>query len=458
MTRRRPGAAFPAASASSCADRGPQGLSRSRLMNSLSRKGAHHIGDSVLRFYRLVSGVGALLIAIAPYQAAAQTPTQPAVQPREEAVSVRERPHPDYDPLGMRFGSFNLHASLGLAATSTDNLFAAESGSEVDDIVYSETPNVRLSSDWSRNALTFETGGTFTQHRDFSNEDADSYFARVGGRIDVGTGTAFDGDAAFAHLVTPRTDPDSPSVGSPVEYDRSTASVGVQHQFARFRVRGDVRETTYNYDGSQSFRDNDQTLIRGRLDAELTPRIGLSLQAAGDSRDYDNTPGLSSDSRTYLGGVTLNNDLLRGELSAGWFERKFDDPSIGTIDGLAVAGSLEWYVTELTTVSFDARRDADAEVSATSGLPYTTTQYDVRVDHELLRNVILTAGYLAGKRDYQTIDRNDHFQSFDVGADYVLNRRVAVRFRYVHDQNNSQDIYNRDYEVNAATIGLSLRL
>lgn len=453
-TSGRPGA-FPAASASGCA----KGFFRQTLghdpLISTGRPGKSGGLGEALRIKPFLSLFAASLIALLPVHAAAQT--QSSDTTRDEAVSVRDRDRPEYDAQGRRLGTFNLNASVDLSVGYTDNLFAAPDGSpsDVDDFIYRVAPTVALSSDWSRHAVAVDAGYTWRMHQDFSNEDADDYYVRATGRFDIGENTNLHGSTRFAHQVTPRTDPDSPIAGAPVEYDRADASFGVSHRFARFRVSADASTSAYEYDGAQSFRDNDETSLRGRVDFDISPRLGLMLQATTDERNYDNQPQFDSDGTAYLAGVTLNTDLMRGEVSVGHFERDYAGVA-GTFDGLAVAGRVEWYVTQLTTITADARRDADDQIGATSGEPYITQEYGLRVDHELLRNVILTGAVRFGDRDYETIAREDEYREFEVGADYMLNRNAAVRFRYEYDEVDSPAY--RDYEVNQATVGLTLRL
>jgi hypothetical protein len=412
----------------------------------------------ILRINPFASLFAASLIILAPVHAAAQT-QQTGSTTRQEAVSVRDRNRPEYDAPGRRLGTFNLNAALALAVTSTDNLFAAPDGSpsDVDDIIYRVAPMAALSSDWSRHAFSVEAGATFRSHEDFSNEDADDHYVRAAGRFDIGENTELRGSARGAHQVTPRTDPDSPFIGDPVEYDRVDTNVGISHRFARFRVSADASRSRYDYDGAQSFRDNEETSLRGRVDADISPRLGVMVQATVDERDYDESAPVDFDSegQAYLVGVTVNTDLMRGEVAIGQFEREYAGVA-EEFDGVAVSGRLEWYITQLTTVTLDARRDADDQIGATSGEPYITQEYGLRVDHELLRNVILTGAYRLGDRDYKTIAREDEYSEWEIGADYFVNRHAAVRFRYEHDEVDSPAY--RDYEVNQATLGLTLRL
>lgn len=409
----------------------------------------------ILRINPFASLFAASLIILAPVHAAAQT--QSNTPSRQESVSVRDRDRPEYDAAGRRLGTFNLNASLDLAVTSTDNLFAAPDGapSDVDDMIYGVAPNVSLTSDWSRHALALDAGAVFRSHEDFSSEDADDHFVRATGRFDIGQNTALRGSVRSSHQVSPRTDPDSPFIGSPVEYDRMDTGVGITHRFARFTTSLDASRSEYEYDGVQTFRDNEETALRGRIEAELSPRIGLLFAANVDERDYNNSPQFNSDGQAYMVGVTLNSDLMRGEVSVGQFQRDYAGVT-GTFEGVAVEGNVEWYVTQLTTVTLDARRDADDQIGASSGEPYVTEEYGLRVDHELLRNVILTGSVRFGNRDYETIARKDDYNEWEVGADYMLNRNAALRFRYQHDEVDSPAY--RDYEVNQATLGLTLRL
>lgn len=452
------GPAFPAPGASCCDlghGRGNLGFNPTAPRGS----GLSFGGDSNVRFSRFVSLCAASLIALVPTHVLAQQ--LPSETDQQASVSVRDRDREEYRPLGVHLGGFDLNGAIDFGIASTDNLFAAEAGTpaEVDDIIYTVAPNARLTSNWSRHMAQIDAGAEWRMHDEFSNEDSDDWYLRAAGRVDVGDSTAINGSARASHETTPRTDPDSPLVGAPVEYDRNTMSVGVTHRFARMRVSLDAVQDEYDYDNTQNFRDNDETGIRGRLEAELTPRLGLLLRAQTDERDYDNTPNLNSEGQSILAGVTLNTDLMRGEIAVGQFERDYDDPSVGTFDGLAIAGSLEWYVSQLTTLTFTARQDADDQISATAGLPFISTQYGARIDHELRRNIILTAGARFGERDYDAVDRNDEFRTYEVGADYLLNRRVALRARYNYDESESDGtLAGRDYEANRLSLGLSLRL
>lgn len=409
-------------------------------------------GGIDLRAHPFASLFAASLILLAPVHAVAQEP--------DDSVSVRERARPDYDPLGLRFGGFDLNASLDFGVASTDNLFAAETG-EQDDMVFRVSPSARLASHWSRHALSVEAGATFKSHDDFSSEDADTGYLAAAGRLDVGSNTNIFGRASLAQDVESRADPDALTFNEPVEYERNEIAIGAQHTFNRWRLRGTYAQVEYDYDDAggfdQDFRDSDETSFTGRVEAELTPRVAAVFEARFDERDYDNAPALNSEGETYLAGVAINfTDLMRGELTVGQFNRDYD---FGLdVDGLAVNGNLEWYITRLTTITFNGSRGA-RDMGATTAIPFVESEYGVRVDHELLRNVILSAGLHTGRRDYELIDREDEYTGFDLGVEYLVNRRLALRAGYNYDETDSNGVNRyRDFEQNVLSLGVSLRL
>jgi hypothetical protein len=393
----------------------------------------------------------ASIIAFAPMHAYAQD---------ANSASVRDRARPEYDPQGMRFGGFDLHAQVDVSAATTDNLFATQSNEESDQI-YTIAPSMQLASHWSRHSLQVEAG---VQHAEYANNDSqnsDTGYVGARGRFDISDDTNISGSARYARDVEPRTNPDALTSGEPVRYDTTQGSVGVAHMFNRVQVSATAQHIELNYHDvgaiDQDFRDSIENAGTVNVDYAISPRLGIIGRVTLSKRKYDNDPGLSSNNRTYLVGARINfTDLMQGEVAVGQFDRDYD---FGThVKGTAVDASLDWYITELTTLSFNANRDPE-EQGADIVLPYVESRYGARVDHELLRNLILSADFTTSAYDYRTIDRNDDFTSGGIGAKYILNRRVALNASYRYDKVDSSGVDRyRNYIENTFTIGLSLRL
>lgn len=408
-------------------------------------------GDTDVGAHRFVIALAATLMSLAPSVAQAQDVSE---------ASVTERPRTEYEPLGVNLGGFTLNATLNLDVTSTDNVFADVSGAEQEDTFFTVAPEARLSSNWSRHSLAAQAGAAFRRFQDLDSEDADTAFIRTQGRLDIGARSSLTGSVGLANEVEPRTDPDSVITPSPVEYQVTSASIVGRHTFNRYRVTGELARSEWDFENAaQDFRDNEIQLARLRVDGEINPRLGAFVQVIADERDYPNSVTLDSSGETFLVGATLRlTDLLIGELAVGQFQREYDNSAFDS-EGLALSGNLQWFPTLLTTVTFNAERNAENVVGANSASPYVQTRFGARVDHELRRNIILYGALSAGQREFGDIDRDDDFTVAEVGGDYLLNRRVAVRARYRFDTvDSSGAAAYRDFDVNTFTLGLSLRL
>src|SRR6185503_14702437 len=125
------------------------------------------------------------------------------------------------------------------------------------------------------------------------------------------------------------------------------------------------------------------------------------------------------------------NRKLTGEISVGYMERKFDDPTLVKLKGIVGDASVIWKATGLTTATLTATSRAEETVLAgVSGV--LRRDVGVQVDHALRRWLIWTvrAGY--GTDDYigdpcacnGFVERKDTRVSLGSALVYKLNRDV----------------------------------
>ena len=72
-------------------------------------------------------------------------------------VTVQDRPRPDYDPIGLRAGSFFFYPTFELGGLYDDNVYATRKNTEAE-LATTVTPDVKVFSNWSRHQLTFDVG------------------------------------------------------------------------------------------------------------------------------------------------------------------------------------------------------------------------------------------------------------------------------------------------------------
>jgi hypothetical protein len=227
-------------------------------------------------------------------------------------------------------------------------------------------------------------------------------------------------------------------VGRAVAFGGVSARLSGQRTRGRLRLdaiaevqRRDYRDGAYAAGAlvEQDDRDRTTLTLTGRAAYALTPATAVYLQVAGDGRDYRRVPGRpdrTSTGRETLAGVDFElGGLMRGDIALGHRRQTFDDPRFGDLDGFGGRGRLTWFPTALTTVSVAAER-AVADTGAVGAAGARRTDLSLSLDHELLRNLILSARAAHVDDAYVGRDRTDRRFSVGLAADYRLNRRQGL--------------------------------
>jgi hypothetical protein len=159
----------------------------------------------------------------------------------------------------------------------------------------------------------------------------------------------------------------------------------------------------------------------------------------GNERDYVqkfDTRGFQRSSRGWEADVGTAIDLthvVNGEVYAGYLSQYYDDPRLSTDSGFAFGGNLLWNVTQLTSLRATAARTIEetTQFAAVNGVSVNASGYlqsaiKLAVEHELLRNVLLSGYVDYINSDYQGITRSDDQIDANVGGRYLLNRNLSA--------------------------------
>jgi hypothetical protein len=393
---------------------------------------------------------------------------------RDRNVSVRQRPHPGYEALGLREGAFMVWPKLNTTVEYNNNIFAT-TAQQQSDTVWHVSPEVDVTSNWSRHALDLYARSTINRYSSFSSENTNDFGVGAQGRLDVLRSAQINGGADWARLTEPRTSAASLGQAKPVQYELSSAFVSGAREFNRLRLSGrlDVRNFIYlNESGNRQQHDRDRVMdvVTGRADYAVSPDTAFFVQVAGNEHNYrlSATPSVlatypgfqSRDSKgvEVLGGVNFElSATARGEIGVGYVKQTFSNSHFNAISGFGSRAQVEWFPTQLTTVTVTGSRTIeDAGIIGASG--YLSTNLGVQVDHELLRNVIVSgqAGY--GNDDYKGLSRNDKRYTAGVSATYLLNRSLGVTVGYNHfKQNSSGTAGSGDFSVDKVGATLTLQ-
>lgn len=390
---------------------------------------------------------------------------------RDRNISVQQRPRPDYTAGGVQNGALLIYPELTLGFEFTDNVFGTSSNKESDTIVVI-TPAVRFLTTWSRHELSGDASITRREHFDFSDESVWNYTGGIGGQLDINREANLTAGARYSSLTEPRTSAGAAGqAAEPVEYQTFAAYFGGERASGRLKVQGQLDFNTYDYEDAplfgggiadQDFRDRDEFILTGRSDYAVSPDTALFARVRYNERAYDLSPPsvpLLRDSDGYTFDVGADFDIrgaARGVIGLGYTEQYYESASLDDIDGLSIEGLVEWFPTQLTTVTVNASRSVQDSAVAGSG-GYFATSAGVSIDHELRRNVVLSARLTLSEDDFSGIDRKDERISVTAGVTYYLNRTAGIRASYSYlDQDSAGAAGNQDYSKNV--IGLSLVL
>jgi hypothetical protein len=366
-------------------------------------------------------------------------------------VSVRQRPRPDYEAEGIHTGGFMIYPKVGLDVTYDDNIYAVQTGA-VGDVIFSEAPEIDIQSTWSRNALAAYVKAEADEYASHSQEDAIQYGAGLSGKYEFGRSTV-SGGVDYAHDVLPRSA--SNNIGFsvhriPYDYTALNAQLATTLTRVRFSVR--VDDQIYSYQNGRTATgavvfeqdQNRQDLtVTGKAEFAVSQDTAVYATVAGNDRLYDLKPPTVAYTRNNSGyefnfGANFDlTHLVRGEIQLGYLDQTYENSGLfKPIRGLSALGQIEWFPTQLTTVTAVVSRSVgDAGVPGSAG--YLTTNGSLQVDHELLRNLILTANAWAGEDRYNGVVRTDHRYGAGVSGNWLITRHFGLELAYTYSNQRS---------------------
>jgi hypothetical protein len=406
----------------------------------------------------------------APTAAAAQSASY---FDRNNNISVMERPRPDYQAPGIDLGAFQLFPSVTGAEAYDDNIFATDTN-RVPDWISSIGPSLDLKSNWSRNSLELTASDVSSFYASHTSEDTNDYKFNAFGRFDTTYDSNFSADIAYEHAAIPRTSELTlENTLDPIEYGNLTANVsGVQTlnrlQFSEtiFFDRFTYADATATGGGilALSQLNSDQTVATVTASWALGPDIALSATGQYNVRQYDDLPPATPLDRNSMGYEALFGAdfditrLVRGQIKLGYLSQDYQSPLFHRVEGPVVHAKVEYFLSGLTTITLHADRNVVDDVDPVA-VSFLQTEGGVQVDHELLRNVILSGRASYETDDYTGVQRDDHRTSVSARATYLMNRHLGLTAAYSFIDRQSTGLARiGSYDANVVSLSLVFQL
>ncbi|WP_187830367.1 outer membrane beta-barrel protein [Siccirubricoccus phaeus] len=356
-------------------------------------------------------------------------------------VTVTSRPRPDFDPLGVRLGGFRLDGMVDIGPGFDSNLFGRRNNVVSDGFVDTGA-GLRLRSDWTTHALGLEANMLSRQYFSHSELDFQDWNVRGFGRYDFSADTNVEGHYRHTreHLDVFSTEVQGIGISRPVAFDTDEVAVTGNTRFNRLGLTGGALWRSYRFEdvafastgGPLSLNDFDTVI--GSLGASYTVSPGRALTATVRLQDisYTHSTSRSRDSFTWEALLGFDYDfdgVWQGRIAVGWRQRNYEGPGLKPVEGLAAEGQLTWLPTQLTTVRFNVLRTIEESIRV-DAISFQRLQAGIAVDHEYLRNVILTADARVDRREYQRPDQTASDGLLTLSARWLLNRNMELVASY----------------------------
>jgi hypothetical protein len=169
--------------------------------------------------------------------------------------------------------------------------------------------------------------------------------------------------------------------------------------------------------------------------------------------------GFYRDSSGYIarGGATFNvTELVKGEVSAGYGQRDYDDIRLAPLRGPVVDAALIYTPSALTTVTLRGSTTMN-ETTLANASGALTRSVTATLSHDLMRNlnVTVTGGYF--ENEYQGTATRENGGSVGVKLEYKVTRSIVLRGSYTREMLQSTFV-NSGYAANVFLVGLRFQL
>jgi hypothetical protein len=394
-------------------------------------------------------------------------------------IAVRLRPQPAFDAIGIPLGMFRLYPRLDLGPVLDSNLLVTPTNQEFA-LGFTVEPSANLTTEWSGGDFNTYAGSRIRIFPGNDTENTGAYWAGARTRLDIRHDVQLRLAAEAGSFAEDRISNFSPiDTLEPVQFDRVIGSATLDVTLGRLRLlAGADADRLVFHDGlsrsspgtviDQSGRTRTRLQGQVRVAYDFSPAAAVFGGLTYNQRDYDVTPivdvngtfiplGRDSQGGAVVGGVRIELDrLIELRVATGMLWQNYQAP-LRDVSGLYASADVIWYPTSLTTVVGALRREV-AESGSIVSSGTLRTAAEVRVDHELRRNIILSAEAEQDHFDFSGLDRSDRRVSVNFSSRYRPNRWLEFNAsgRYINQESSGAQA-TVDFDVVRLLLAATLR-
>ncbi|MFY8094266.1 MAG: outer membrane beta-barrel protein [Niveispirillum sp.] len=361
--------------------------------------------------FLLAIGVLALCapLAQAQTQPAAKSNAAPITQENNTASDEAgsddsDRVNESYQPKGLEAGSFLFFPKIEVDGLYNSNVFAQEMDKKSDTILRI-SPDFQFRSRFTRHELNIAAKADRYIYDTYSSDNRTDLSTNIDGRLDIERSWEATLNLDAYKRGEDRGSPDAVAGVKPTPTYGMTANVGTRKEQGRFVFAANGKLSRRTYDNVETStntvvnnHDRDRWEYVGQLRGEYAVYDVVSIVGVGElnQRDYDDRLDDNGYARSSNGfrletGVSVDiSQIIKGDITAGYFEQDYDDARFTSPSGFAFRARLNWTPSRMTVVVPSLEREVDETISQNVS-SLVRTSGGVLVRHELQRNLVLTA-------------------------------------------------------------------
>lgn len=384
----------------------------------------------------------------------------------ERELAVFERPLPDYDPVGLRAGSFLIFPSLDLSGGYNSNIYAAPSA-EKSDGIFTLSPAIGVRSNFEQDQLNADISSASAFYADHSSENSNDYQGSINGRHYFSNTIVAFGRASAGHLHIPRFSPNAQSPTEPTQYNDYTAYAGLAQTGLRLQFQGDAFYEHLQFESvpvpggilSNGFQNHDQFVTTLRAGYEITHQLITFVRGAYNQRMYPEPDGgFNRDSHGFTGDVGVDLDLnsvFVTEAFVGVLHQTYADSRFANVTKPDLGMDAVWNVTPRASILFDAVRSID-ETTLLPASSITTTTLSTGAQYQFLPQLQGRIDYGHSFLHFNNTGFDDNVDSISASMNYFIERNFVVRPTLTY-QTRSTNRPSADFGQFQGILDLTLR-
>lgn len=420
--------------------------------------------------------VGALPVSAQAPPGAVGQPQQRLERTDERTPAARQAE--DYNPKGVRLGSFKLFSDLELDEVFNDNIYATQSGRQ-SAFIQQIKPSAELRSDWNNHMLNlYAKAGIGLYSVDSGLNNFQDVSVGADGRLDIQRNWNIYGGGSWNRRHEERGTPNTVTgAGVPITvYNQTIGNIGYFQKFNRINVRLDGRLDNYLYFDNglgpaqgvipNSDRNRNEFREAARFGYEFLPGYEVWVRGGLNQRTYFqlDSSGLNRSSNGFdiVGGVLLDlGGITAVEIFAGYMQQTYQSSQFQNISTPKFGLTGYWNpIRELWVKPFVVR--TIDESSLTTSAAYINTSAGIDVNYNIRPNIRLDVHGDYSIADYLPVagipgTRYDQYVTVRLGAMYLPTEHFFIGPTYQFVTLNSNQS-GSSYDQNVIMLRLGARL